>query len=482
MARGIDILLAHPNADATRVAVAGMSGGGWQTLTISALDPRVTLCNPVAGYSSFRTRARYVEDLGDSEQTPCDLATFVDYTHLTALLAPRPALLTYNVRDNCCFASDHALPPLWDAALPIYRLHGREARLRSHVNHDPGDHNFGVDNRQALYRMFRDFFYDSSPSFNTLDIPSENEVQSATNLWVELPPGNASFNTLALDLSRQLPRQPPFPTSRGAAIHWQQTYRAKLRELVRARDYAVTAEDAGEESREGIQIHSWRLRVGEAWTVPVVELRRGTPGGTVLVLSDGGRRNEAAEAERWLAAGRRVVFVDPFYFGESKIKSHDFLYALLVAAVGERPLGIQSSQVAAVARWAATRSGPDAAQVELVSKGPRSSVIALTAAALEEKAIHRVELQGAMGSLKEVLEKNLQVGDAPELFCFGLLESFDLKHLAALVAPRPVVFVSPSDRVRQEMTGLENWYTTLGHPCDPLRLPLTASRIPGSGD
>ena len=49
-----------------------------------------TLANPVAGYSSFRVRIRdHFKDLGDSEQTPCDLATLADYTHLTALRAPR---------------------------------------------------------------------------------------------------------------------------------------------------------------------------------------------------------------------------------------------------------------------------------------------------------------------------------------------------------------------------------------------------------
>ena len=37
-ARACDVLLAHPNADPARVAVSGLSGGGWQTIFISALD------------------------------------------------------------------------------------------------------------------------------------------------------------------------------------------------------------------------------------------------------------------------------------------------------------------------------------------------------------------------------------------------------------------------------------------------------------
>ena len=71
------------------------------------------------GYSSFVTRAHFPTDLGDSEQTPVDLATVTDYAMMTAMLAPRAALLTFNAKDNCCFAADHALTPLLEAASPI---------------------------------------------------------------------------------------------------------------------------------------------------------------------------------------------------------------------------------------------------------------------------------------------------------------------------------------------------------------------------
>ena len=142
MERGLDLLVDHPHADVERVAMAGLSGGGWQTILFSSLDRRVTLSNPVAGYSSYKTRVQYFSDLGDSEQTPTDLAMACDYAHLTAMRAPRPTLLTYNAKDDCCFASAHALPPLLDAARPIYELAGVASRLRSHVNEDPGTHNF----------------------------------------------------------------------------------------------------------------------------------------------------------------------------------------------------------------------------------------------------------------------------------------------------------------------------------------------------
>ncbi|MGH7959073.1 MAG: hypothetical protein ACREH8_18990 [Opitutaceae bacterium] len=118
MSRGLDLLLALPAADNERVAVSGLSGGGWQTIIISALDTRVTLCNPVAGYSSLRTWVSVPGMLGDSEQAPNDLGTLADYTHLTAMLAGRSALLTCNAKDKCCFAAAQTPPPLLKAAAP----------------------------------------------------------------------------------------------------------------------------------------------------------------------------------------------------------------------------------------------------------------------------------------------------------------------------------------------------------------------------
>ena len=90
MEQGLDVLVDHPHADVERVAMAGLSGGGWQTILLSSLDRRVTLANPVAGYSSFKTRVEFFADIGDSEQTPTDLAKLADYTapHRLAGAAP----------------------------------------------------------------------------------------------------------------------------------------------------------------------------------------------------------------------------------------------------------------------------------------------------------------------------------------------------------------------------------------------------------
>ncbi len=436
MERALDLLLSLEHADRDRVSVSGLSGGGWQTIFISGLDTRVTFANPVAGYSSFLTRVRNFSDLGDSEQTPCDLATVVDYAHLTAMRAPQPTLLTYNAKDECCFASGHALQPLLDSAQPIFKLYGKAENLRSHVNYDPGTHNFERDNREAYYRMLGDSFYAGDSKFNPVEIPSDTEVKSKEQLMVALPENNASFNSLALALSKDLPLHPEVPVGKSAINRWQKRNREKLRAIVHAIDYRVEAAKTASEEEDGMQVAFWRLKLGNDWTLPVVELTRGESKGTTIIIADQGRKSVTAEVERLLATRQRVLAVDLFYFGESKIAQRDYLFALLVAAVGERPLGVQASQLIAVARWSKEQHRNSPISIEAI--GPRSSLIALVAAGIEQNKIDRLELHGALGSLKEIIAKNWTVDQKPELFCFGLLESFDIKQLEALVFPRPI--------------------------------------------
>jgi dienelactone hydrolase len=434
--RGLDVLLGLPNTDPERVAVTGLSGGGWQTIFISSLDKRVKLTDPVAGYSSFLTRVRHEKDLGDSEQTPTDLATIADYTHLTAMMAPRPTLLTYNSKDECCFEAGYALPPLLGAARPVFRLYGKEIALRSHVNDVPGTHNYEKDNRQALYRMLGDFFYPGDPHFDANEIPSQKEVRSKEELTVPLPEKNADFQTLALEIARQLPRCPKMPSDKSAANAWQRSQRQKLHEIVRAKDFGVRAEVGGSENKGSLKATYWRLKLGETWTIPAVELVRAKSEKTVIVLNDAGRRTDPKTVDRLLNTGYRVIAIDLFYFGEAKFEKRDYLFALLLAAVGDRPLGLQASQLAAAARW--LKSEQHSGRVDVVALGPRLSTVALVAAALDEGAIDDLELDGSLGSLKQVLEQNRSVEQMPEMFCFGLLESFDIKQLTQLAAPRKV--------------------------------------------
>ncbi|QDU78557.1 Acetyl xylan esterase (AXE1) [Polystyrenella longa] len=422
MKRGLDILLNHEHTDPERVAVAGLSGGGWQTIYISSLDERVTLSNPVAGYSSFFTRVDAPSDLGDSEQTPTDMASIADYLHLTAMRAPRPTLLTNNDQDQCCFKASHALPPLLQVARPLYQLYGKGENLRSHINIVPGTHNFDRDNREQLYAMFGNFFYPEDSSYSAVEIECAAELHSKADLIVPVPENNRDFNILAQDLAADLPQKDPTLDVDGE--------RVRLAEVIKFHDYPYSGTQVEQSTVDERAAIYWHLNFGSEWTVPVIEFPTENAKATVLLLSELGSTSLAAQVESHLSDGNRVLVVDPFYFGHSKITQRPGLYALLVSSVGERPLGIQSGQLMGAIKWA--RDTAKDTPLHLHSVGPRSSLVALTTAALAPTLVDQLTTDDSFETLKEIFVNNMQVSQAPEIFCFGLLQHFDIADLRRL--------------------------------------------------
>ena len=422
MKRGLDILLEQEHADPERVAVAGLSGGGWQTIYISSLDERVTLSNPVAGYSSFLTRVDAPSDLGDSEQTPTDMASIADYLHLTAMRAPRPTLLTKNDQDNCCFKASHALPPLLEVARPLYQLYGHGDRLRSHINIVPGTHNFDRDNREQLYAMFGNFFYANDSSFSPVEIDCAAEIKTAEELNVPLPEENRDFNMIAKDLASRLPLKKESTDP--------QTERVRLAEVLRFHDYPCHASEVEQTTLEGKSARYWHLKMGAEWTVPVIEFTPENPSGIVLLFSEAGSKSLSAQVQANLDKGERVLVIDPYFYGHSTITQRPELYALLTASVGERPLGLQASQLMSAVKWA--REQFEGGPLRLQAIGPRSSLAALCTGALAPELIDDVETADSFESLREIIDSNMQVNQAPELFCFGLLQQFDIADLKRL--------------------------------------------------
>jgi hypothetical protein len=254
-------------------------------------------------------------------------------------------------------------------------------------------------------------------ALDTKEVAVDDQVRPNTALRPQLPADNLDFHQIALRLAQDLPRP-------GKATL------ENLRAVTRYRTLSLQATQA---SQEGNATY-WKLRVDNAFTVPAVEL--GTGEQAVIVLADEGRVKTSGEVDKLLAAGKRVLAIDPFYLGESKIARRDFLFAMLLAGLGERPLALQAAQINAVARW--LKTDRNVASVDVLTLGPRTGLMALVAAAMEPAPIQALTAKDSFQSLKEILGRDIRVDQAPELFCFGLLESFDIPQIAALVKPRTV--------------------------------------------
>jgi hypothetical protein len=421
MSRGLDILLDHPNADPQRLAVTGLSGGGWQTIILSSLDTRVRLAVPVAGHSALKQRIEHRSSIGDLEQNPTDLISIADYAHLTALMTPRPTLLIYNAKDNCCFVAETVKPNTYDPILPFYEQAGVPEAFAYYENHDPGTHNYDVDNRQQFYRFLNRHFVPVEKRIDR-EIPSEDEVLAADALEVALPENNATFPSLAADAAQDLPKKHTDATPAKQ--------REELRSLLRCGALKCKPVMIGEsEASAGpVRITRYQLQAGHEWKLPLVVATGPTCRKTVLLMADEGFATRAKQIASLVEQGTRVVCVDPLLIGQADPRNGLAQDAMIIGTVGERLLGVQTAQVISALQL------PElAAEVDIYSSGPRTGLIALCAAALQgDERIGELHQEGMPDSLKEFLSPGASYGGTPEAYCFGLLEWFDRPQLQRL--------------------------------------------------
>jgi dienelactone hydrolase len=443
MKRGLDVLCEYPSTDLTRVGMTGLSGGGWQTILLSSLDTRITLTAPNAGYSGLAERIDYTQDIGDLEQVPNDILTVGDYQHLTAMLAPRPALLIYNDRDNCCFETYRAKPSIYDPIVPFYMAYGKADSFAIHNNVDPGTHNYDLDNRQQFYRFLNKHW---ALGTSDTELPFDGELRKPEELYAGLPQDNATFPSLAEGLMKDLPAgQAPIDKDPAAKNAWMESKRNALNKILHLPSFNATAAQTGNEDAAGISVTRYRINCGE-FTVPVVTMvtTGSTPKELVIVLNDAGRAASAERALKAIQAGARVVALDPTYLGESSLHATSaWQYSMFFHATGERLLGQQTAQIAAVAAWARNEFKPES--LRAAANGWNTSVAALCAGVLHPELAMVCELENAPTSLKQLITEKSDQRKLPALFCFGLLKAVDISELVAIT----------QESVKSATTGLD---------------------------
>jgi len=423
MKRGLDILLRQSHTDPERVAMTGLSGGGWQTAVLSALDERIRAIAPVAGHSPVWQRRHHPGDIGDLEQIPSDLCAITDYDTLTAMFAPRPALLMYN-REDSCFPIRRTRTSVYRPAKKVYELLGVGGDLALHDNVDPGTHNYELDNRTQLYGFLNRRFDLDTPDH---ELDWEDGLLSESQLRVGLPADNATLLSLAQAELRQLQTQ----RARGKSPGISRTRLAQLIRLARFRKVATRPIGATTRRRDGTLRHH-EVSLDETWSLPVTEVAPRRPTGITLVVNDGGRRSCEPAVQAALDAGHRILTVDLLGTGHEAASWHGHM---LVASTGERSLGIQVGQLISLLQWIGARYSGD---IHLNASGRVMPIVALMAAALRPGLLASLVTSGLLDTLGRLIDWPVPYADAAPLFCFGLLAECDIDDLVRLSRPIPL--------------------------------------------
>ena len=143
--RILDYLLSQKDADTSRVAIVGGSGGGTQTVFMTAIDDRIKVSAPVVNLSSYFYGG-----------CPCESGANVhgcvgrtDNMEVAAMAAPKPQLVVSDGGDWTDRMPEHDFPYL----KKMYSWYGKPDNVMN--VHLPNDkHDFGFSKRKPVYEFF----------------------------------------------------------------------------------------------------------------------------------------------------------------------------------------------------------------------------------------------------------------------------------------------------------------------------------------
>jgi len=437
MRRGLDYLYEHPAVDRNRIGVTGLSGGGWQTIVLSSLDERVSVAIPVAGYATLGPDVVHPQDTSEIEEDATDFRDGQDYTHLTAMRAPRPTLLIFNAEDDCCFRAPMVKSSVYDEVKPFFKLYGKEHAPAWYENSDPGTHNYQLDNRLQSYSFFSRWF--GLPVVKQ-EIPVDTEIKSYEELVVGLPKDNLTILGLAKKLAGDIRRQ-VIPSEASARVKWAVSERTALKSTVRYRPVAVKQVwMVANTKNQGVETRSYRFELSNGLSATAIWVKAmATPdqAPATLMLHDQGKKSLSEAVSDRVNRGEQVLALDVLFTGdESPLRPSPADYAFLLGSTGDRPIGMEAAQLEGIAQWLRHLAG--ASQLRLESFGMRSQIAALIASALQPSLFSEVVLNQGIGTLRYLLDTPVKYRVAPDLFCLDLYKDFDVDRLAVLAEPARV--------------------------------------------
>ncbi len=146
--RGIDLLAGLPEVDPDRIGATGASGGGNQTMWLTAMDERVKAAVPVCSVGSFDS---YIGEPNCVCETLPGGLELTEMAGILALAAPRALMICTGLYDVKTFSPQEMLRS-FDAARPVFEKLGAADRLACRILNQ--GHAYSKEAREIMLGWF----------------------------------------------------------------------------------------------------------------------------------------------------------------------------------------------------------------------------------------------------------------------------------------------------------------------------------------
>ncbi len=261
--RALDFLESLPDADKTRLACTGASGGGTQTFILGAIDDRVAAQAPVVMVSHTMQGGCLCENMPG-------LRVKYSNMEIAAAAAPRPQILVSDTRDWTKTTPTMEGPSIEG----IYQVFQASQKLR-YVRFD-FEHNYNQSSREAVYQWFGHWL------LHQPDAPAHEQAfhkEPDLDLRVfpdgELPPGALSQEGLVkyLIAAHRERLRALNPSSRAKLANYRRIMEPAWRHTLQL-DWPP----------ERLQTSVASRAAGDGYTSDLLDITRPGDGGTISVL------------------------------------------------------------------------------------------------------------------------------------------------------------------------------------------------------
>ena len=436
--RALDFLQSRDEIDGRRLGVTGRSGGGWESLWLSAIDGRISAVNSNCYLTTLRRRVenRHADAEPDPEQDPFGiLARGIDLADLLIACIPTCAVSLGATRFDF-FPIDGTLQ-CYDEAAQLFERCGRRERLAIEVS------DAGHENTPAMQQLCFDWlarWLRTSPAPRTPEpqpVPIEKTYCTRTGIVRTSLGGKITAQLIAeeaRDLAVKRARQPL--SSRRLA--------ATLRRLLQVEPIDTPLDvQPGRSCRVGAAtVTPLKIRgardlwlTAHLWT-PAKALRtRGAARPAVIYLAEKSARYNAfrnATCARFAASGHIVLDFDPRGMGPADDVWLDFVPLLEAnlnydAFLLGRPLcGMRVADILRAVDLLHTRDDVDRSRIRVYGDG-YGALLALFAKTVDPRITALTEVR-ALPSYAEIVFRR----DYPwpiQFFLPGILAHCDLPDL-----------------------------------------------------